>query len=79
MDVFHRAVAGDEHHVERDQRVLHPEADRRLLVEVEQHAVVGAELFAEHQSARAFGIVQRQFDIELDLTLRASRRPARSA
>ena len=67
MDVLDRAVARDEHHVERDQRVLHPEADRRLLVEVEQHAVIGAELLAVHQSARALGVVQRQLDVELDL------------
>src|SRR5260370_32286007 len=47
MDVADGAVAADEHHVERDQRVFHPEADRRLLVEVEQHALIRPKLVAK--------------------------------
>src|SRR5690349_23249587 len=67
MDVLDRAVAGDEHHVERDQRVLHPEADRHLLEEVEQHALVGAELLAVHQAMGTLGVGGGHLDVELDL------------
>ena len=41
-----------------------------VLVEVEQHAVVGAELLAEHQAVRTLGVVQRQLDLELELARR---------
>src|SRR5262249_37888716 len=45
-------VAADEDHVERDIGVLHPEAGRLFLMEVEQHALPFRQLAAEHESFR---------------------------
>ena len=48
-DPRHRAVAGDEDHVERDVGVLHPEGDRAVALELEQHAAIHRHEAAIHQ------------------------------
>src|SRR5262249_29878401 len=46
------SVSADEDHVERDVGVLHPEAGRLFLMEVEQHALPFRQLAAEHEPFR---------------------------
>ena len=46
------AVAADEDHVERDVGVLHPEAGRLFLMEVEQHALPFRQLATKHEPSR---------------------------
>src|SRR5712691_4032899 len=46
------AVGADEDHVERDERVLHPEGEFLVDFEVEQHALAFRQRAAEHQAAR---------------------------
>src|SRR3990172_2138311 len=49
------ALLLDEDHVEREERVLHPERVIAALREDEEHAVVRAELLAEHEAPPALG------------------------
>ena len=50
------SVRRDEHHVQRDQGVLHPERNRLGLMKVEQHALIGAQALAEHEAVLARGV-----------------------
>jgi len=58
------AVTGNEDHVERNVGVVHPEGDRLILLEVEQHAVTLGQLFAKHQTAGPLRFGGRKFDAE---------------
>ena len=40
----------DEHHVERDEGVLHPERHRLRRLEIEKHAAIISQVLAEHES-----------------------------
>ena len=63
-DAHDAAVAANEDHVERDVGVVHPERDRLVVLEVEQHAVAFRQLLAEHQAALALRVVDRELDRE---------------
>jgi hypothetical protein len=58
------AVTGDEDHVERNVGVVHPEGDRLILQEVEQHAATLRQFLAEHQTAGSLRFRGRKFDAE---------------
>ena len=49
-------------HVERNIGIVHPEADRLLALEVEQHALAFRQLLAEHQAAGALGVIGCKLD-----------------
>src|SRR3546814_17119829 len=72
VDVEDRAVGLDEQHVERDERVAHPERGHLLLAEIEQHAGIRRHALAEHQATGAAFVAARQFYRDM---LRALRRP----
>ena len=61
---MHFAVGGDEHHVERDQRVLHPHGCRLRLVVEKEHAGILRQRAAEHEAERALPIGGGNFDVE---------------
>src|SRR5437588_12053845 len=56
-DTHDASVAGDENHVERNIGIVHPELDRLLLLEIEQHAAALGQLLAEHQAHGALGSI----------------------
>jgi hypothetical protein len=56
------AVAGNEDHIERDVGVVHPEGDRLLLFEVEQHAVPFGQFLAKHQTAGSLRLCGRKLN-----------------
>src|SRR5580704_13523376 len=64
FDAHDPAVAANEHHIERDIGIVHPERDRLVMLEVEQHALALRQLLAEHQAALAFGVIDRKLDGE---------------
>src|SRR6202035_3493934 len=64
LDAHDPAVAAHEHHIERDVGIVHPERDRLVMLEVEQHALAFRQLLTEHQAAFAFGVIDREFDGE---------------
>ena len=57
-----RPSRADEDHVERDVGVVHPEGDRLLALEIEQHAAAFRQFLAEHQAALALGVVGGELD-----------------
>ena len=59
-----RPSASDENHIERDVGIAHPELHRLLGLKIEQHAVAFRQRLAEHQAARALGIVGGKLDRE---------------
>src|ERR1700730_16172608 len=50
FDAHDPTVAANEDHVERDIGVVHPERDRLVMLEIEQHALAFRQLLAEHQA-----------------------------
>src|SRR6056297_777875 len=66
-DPAHGAGVIHEDHVERDQRVLHPEADPLRARIDEQHAGGGGERLAVHQALRAPGLGVGDLDAERGL------------
>ena len=63
-DPHNAAVTGNEDHVERNVGVVHPEGDRLILLEVEQHAVPLGQFLAEHQTAGPLRFRGRKLDAE---------------
>src|SRR5690606_24870358 len=63
-DPVDAAVRADEDHVERDQRVLHPEARDARPREGKDHASVGGKAGSEHQPARLLLAGARDLDVE---------------
>jgi hypothetical protein len=53
---------GDEDHIEGNIGILHPERDRLLALEVEQHAAIRRHEPPIHQAFFTFGVVARHFD-----------------
>ncbi len=51
-----------EEHVERHECVLHPHHHRLLVLEIEQHAVIGRDRLAEHQPLFQLGLGSHHFD-----------------
>src|SRR5215469_8463231 len=63
-DAQDAAVGANEEHVERDEGVLHPERDRLIEPEIEQHTVALRQLAPEHQAVLLFLRRDRQLDLE---------------
>src|SRR5215475_285781 len=63
-DTQDSAIAADEHHIERNIGVLHPEADFLLTVEVEQHSLPFGQFPAIHETFCSLRIVVGDFDGE---------------
>src|SRR5580698_8023065 len=64
FDAHDPAVAANEDHIEGDVGIVHPERDRLVMLEVEQHALAFRQLLAEHQAAFAFRVIGRELDGE---------------
>ena len=58
------AIASDKDHVEGDVGVVHPEGDRLIALEIEQHALTLRQFLAEHQTAFALFVIGGKFDGE---------------
>jgi hypothetical protein len=58
------AIAPDKDHVERDVGVVHPEGDRLIALEIEQHALTLRQFLAEHQTAFALFVIAGKLDGE---------------
>ena len=54
----------DENHVERNIGIVHPELDRLLDLEIEQHAAALGQFLAEHQAHGALGSIRRKLNRE---------------
>src|SRR3546814_14112689 len=61
-DAVDAAVAADEDHVERDQRVLHPEARDPGLGKGKEHAAVLRQFGAKHQRLALLFLAARDLD-----------------
>ena len=62
-DADHRPILAEEDHVERDERVVHPE---RMLVgdfEEEEHSPVAGQIGPEHQTSRLLRFRARDLDL----------------
>ncbi len=64
FDIDNFAIGADEGDRQRNQRIFHPHAYAFGLTEQEYHAVVGAELFAEHQAL--FALARAGGDLGVD-------------
>ena len=59
-----RPVPGNENRIQGNVGVVHPEGDRLILHEVEQHAPALRQFLAKHQTARPLRLVCGKFDAE---------------
>jgi len=59
-----RPISPNEHHVERDQRVFHPERDVLRRVKGKNHPLVAAQRLTEHQAILLLPGCLRNLDIE---------------
>ena len=62
IDSANLPVGTDEDHVERFERIFHPELDRRVAVENEDHTGMRRNGFAIHQPALALRFGSRDFE-----------------
>src|SRR5215467_2597520 len=60
-DAQNAPIATDKDHVERDVRVLHPEAHILLAMEIEQHALPFGQFLAVHEALGPLRVVIREF------------------
>jgi hypothetical protein len=69
-DARDRLVARDEDHVERDERVVHPERVIALAAHHEQHAGVERQMLAVHEAARDPRLRRHDLGDDRDLAAR---------
>src|ERR1700722_10434050 len=62
FDAHDPAITANEEHIQRDVGIVHPERDRLVMLEVEQHALAFRQLPAEHQAALAFRVIGDNLD-----------------